>query len=59
MNALLSLLSQDDFVRLKNEIHTHIEKIGGKIEEIPASEEEDQAVGDMQDNLLIEDEDDE
>ena len=55
MNALLSLMSQDDFTRLKNEIHTHIDKIGGKIEEIPASEEEDH--GDQNDNLLIEDDD--
>lgn len=41
-NALLSLLSQDDFQKLKQDIHTHIDKIGGKIEEIAASDEEDE-----------------
>ena len=41
-NALLSLLSQDDFQKLKQEIHHHIDKIGGKIEEIAASDEEDE-----------------
>ena len=40
-NALLSMLSQDDFTKLKQEIHTHIEKFGGKIEEIAASEEDE------------------
>lgn len=40
-NALLSLLSQDDFLKLKHEIHNHIDKIGGKIEEIAASDEEE------------------
>lgn len=44
-NALLSLLSQDDFQKLKHEIHNHIDKIGGKIEEIAASDEEDEAMG--------------
>jgi len=43
-NALLSLLSQDDFQKLKNEIHTHIDKIGGKIEEIAADDEEEEDV---------------
>lgn len=41
-NALLSLISQDDFQKIKNEIHNHIDKIGGKIEEIAASDEEDE-----------------
>jgi hypothetical protein len=40
-NALLSMLSQDDFTKLKQDIHTHIEKFGGKIEEIAASEEDE------------------
>jgi hypothetical protein len=40
-NALLSMLSQDDFAKLKQDIHTHIEKFGGKIEEIAASEEDE------------------
>lgn len=40
-NALLSLLSQDDFAKLKQDIHTHIDKIGGQIDEIAASEEEE------------------
>jgi hypothetical protein len=40
-NALLSLLSQDDFLKLKNEIHTHIDNLGGRIDEIAASEEEE------------------
>ena len=40
-NALLSLLSQDDFTKLKQDIHNHIDKMGGKIEEIAASDEED------------------
>lgn len=48
-NALLSLLSQDDFVKLKKDIHNHIDKhindIGGKIEEIAASEEEEEQIG--------------
>ncbi len=38
---MLSLLSQDDYTKLKEVIHTHIDKIGDKIEEIAASEEED------------------
>lgn len=44
-NALLSLLSQDDFHKLKQEIHNHIDKIGGKIEEIAASDEEEDENG--------------
>ena len=40
-NALLAMLSQDDFAKLKQDIHTHIEKFGGKIEEIAASEEDE------------------
>ncbi len=48
-NALLSLLSQDDFVKLNKDIHNHIDKhindIGGKIEEIAASEEEEDQIG--------------
>jgi hypothetical protein len=35
------MLSQDDFTKLKQDIHTHIEKFGGKIEEIAASEEDE------------------
>jgi hypothetical protein len=42
-NALLSLMSQDDFQKLKQEIHTHIDKIGGKIEEIAGQEEEEES----------------
>eukprot|EP00347_Sterkiella_histriomuscorum_P006812 403351337 len=41
-NALLSLLSQDDFTKLKQDIHNHIDKIGGQIDEIAASEEDDE-----------------
>ncbi|CDW80997.1 UNKNOWN [Stylonychia lemnae] len=40
-NALLSLLSQDDFTKMRQDIHNHIDKIGGKIDEIAASEEEE------------------
>ena len=38
---MLSLLSQDDYTKIKDVIHTHIDKIGDKIEEIAASEEEE------------------
>lgn len=38
---LLNLLSQDDFTKLKQDIHIHIDKLGGKIDEIAASEEEE------------------
>ncbi len=41
---MLSLLSQDDYTKIKDVIHTHIEKIGDKIEEIAASEEEEDGV---------------
>lgn len=38
------MLSQDDFVKLKQHIHNTIDKSDNtKIEEIPASEEEDPA----------------
>jgi hypothetical protein len=37
------LLSQDDFTKLKQDIHNHIEKFGGQIEEKAASEEEEES----------------
>jgi len=41
-NPLLNMLSQDDFTKLKKEIHEHIDKMGiGKIEEKPIAEEEE------------------
>ena len=50
---MLSLLSQDDYTKIKDVIHTHIDKIGEKIEEIAASEEEeDGASGRDRHNLL-------
>ena len=52
-NALLSLMSQDDFQKIKQEIHNHIDKIGGKIEEIAASEEDER-----DDSVAAEDDDD-
>jgi|LauGreDrversion4_2_1035121.scaffolds.fasta_scaffold43978_2 hypothetical protein len=50
-NALLSLLSQDDFTKLKQEIHNHIDK-GKIIEEIAASDEEDLSLKDDDDVIL-------
>jgi len=34
-------MSTDDFAKLKNGIHMQIDKMGGKIEENPAAEEEE------------------
>ena len=58
-SALLSLLSQDDFTKLKKDIQTQMSNIEGKIEEIPASEEEDPHVNMNEENPIVEEEDDE
>lgn len=62
---MLALLSQDDFIKLKKDIHDqmdrHINTVEGKIEEIAASEEEeDQIVMDLDDlrQNNVDDEDD-